>query len=148
MLGRSLLVGLSAGAVTLSAALDASASEWAAASAQGATDHGWVVLVGTEDCCATHVTAGCFVPAVQECVCNLADRCCLSEWTEDCVALAANTCGGCFGASFLATSVAARNRQGVTGYCSFNGGRQAGAAGLLVGLFGAGGWLARSRRRR
>jgi hypothetical protein len=114
---------------------------------QDETTDALIYLVGNEDCCATHASSGCFVSAVQECVCSLADRCCLVGWSEDCVALAADTCRGCLGQSFLSTGAAART-QGVTGYCAFNGNQKASAGGLLIGLFGAGGWCARRGRRR
>lgn len=109
--------------------------------------------VGTEDCCFTHFSSGCFVADVQECVCDLAEGCCLSDWADECVALAANTCNGCFDRPFLRSGVAARSG-GATGYCAFNGGKSGGSlsdqssgGGFLIGLLSIGGWFARRRRR-
>ncbi len=112
--------------------------------ALGQGDGGFFFELGTEDCCFTHLSSGCFIAEVQECVCDLAELCCLNGWADECVALATDTCSGCFARPIVPAAVA--SRRGVTGYCAFNGG-QAGGGGLLIGLLGVSAWLARTRRR-
>lgn len=47
-------------------------------------------------CCEDLPYAGCNVPFIQECTCNIDDYCCQYRWDERCVAIANNVClAGC-----------------------------------------------------
>ncbi|MEX1367618.1 MAG: hypothetical protein AB1Z98_31100 [Nannocystaceae bacterium] len=46
------------------------------------------------DCCMPHAGPECDDVALTECVCNEEPGCCLFPWSEDCIAVLVNQCGG------------------------------------------------------
>ena len=51
----------------------------------------------TSDCCEVRDAPSCEDEAVALCVCDEMTECCVSGWTQECVDLAADTCGACDG---------------------------------------------------
>ncbi len=50
-------------------------------------------------CCEAHASAGCNVPFVEECTCNLDSYCCDTQWDDRCVQVADRACLAACGAS-------------------------------------------------
>lgn len=50
---------------------------------------------GLHHCCRTHNGPGCDDPAIEACVCEKREKCCIEDWNDECVANANECAAGC-----------------------------------------------------